>query len=150
MAFCTKCGSNIPDGENFCPNCGAPTAPAGAYQQPVCANPNDHTDDFTSEDINRTQYLCALCYISFLFGILGLLAEPNSKFLRYHLNQVLMLNIFLVVCTVAAIVPFLGWVVCGVGTIVYFVFMVMGIVRACKGKAVDLPIIGKYTVFHWD
>ena len=21
MAFCTKCGSNIPDGENFCPNC---------------------------------------------------------------------------------------------------------------------------------
>ena len=28
--FCKNCGTNIPDGENFCPNCGAPAAGQGA------------------------------------------------------------------------------------------------------------------------
>lgn len=152
MAFCTKCGSNVPDGENFCPNCGAPVAPAAApyQQQAAYVNPADHTAEIDSEDIERTKYLSALCYLSFLFGILGLLAEPNSKFLRYHLNQVLMLDIFIVICTVVAIIPVLGWIVSGVGAIMYIVFVIMGIVRACKGKAVDLPIVGKYTILHWN
>lgn len=152
MAFCTKCGSNVPDGENFCPNCGAPIAAPAAesYQQQAYVNPSDHTAEIPAEDIKRTKYLSALCYLSFLFGILGLLAEPNSKFLRYHLNQVLMLNVFLVICIVVNIIPFLGWIVSAVGLIMHAIFLIMGIVRACKGRAVDLPIVGKYTILHWN
>lgn len=30
MAFCNKCGNQLPDGANNCPNCGAP---AGNTQQ---------------------------------------------------------------------------------------------------------------------
>ena len=30
MSFCTKCGANVPEGDNFCPNCGAPTGAAPA------------------------------------------------------------------------------------------------------------------------
>lgn len=152
MAFCTRCGSNVPDGENFCPNCGAPiTAPAAEpYQQQAYVNPGDHTAEISAEDIGRTKYLSALCYLSFLFGILGLLAEPNSKFLRYHLNQVLMLNVFLAICIVVNIIPFLGQIVSIVGLIMHAIFLIMGIVRACKGRAVDLPIVGKYTILHWN
>ena len=61
-----------------------------------------------------------------------------------------MLDIFIVICTVVAIIPVLGWIVSGVGAIMYIVFVIMGIVRACKGKAVDLPIVGKYTILHWN
>lgn len=152
MAFCTRCGSNVPDGENFCPNCGAPIAAPAAepYQQQAYVNPGDHTAEISAEDIGRTKYLSALCYLSFLFGIIGLLAEPNSKFIRYHLNQVLMLDIFLVACTIIGIIPILGWIVAGVGVIMYIVFVIMGIVRACKGRAADLPIVGKYTILHWN
>lgn len=36
MAFCSKCGANLPDGARFCNVCGAPQnpAPAQTYQQP--------------------------------------------------------------------------------------------------------------------
>lgn len=151
MAFCTKCGTNVPEGENFCPNCGAPVAPAGnTYnQQTAYVNPSDHTEEFSGEDINRTKYLAALGYISVIFSIIGLLSEPQSKFIRFHLNQVLVLNVFAVLCTVVCIVPILGWIVGGVGSIMALVFLIMGIVRSCKGKAVELPIIGKYTILHW-
>ena len=89
MAFCTKCGTNVPEGENFCPNCGAPVAPAGnTYnQQTAYVNPSDHTEEFSGEDINRTKYLAALGYISVIFPIIGLLSEPQSKFIRFHLNR---------------------------------------------------------------
>ena len=151
MAFCTKCGSNVPDGENFCPNCGAPIAPAGAaYQQQTYTNPSDHTAEFAPEDIERTKTLSTLCYVSIIFGIIGLLAEPNSKFLRYHINQGMVLYVFAIICALCGIVPFLGWLVAGVGSIMTIVFLIMGIVRSCKGRAVDLPIVGKYTVLHWN
>lgn len=32
MAYCNNCGSQIPNGSRFCPNCGAPMG--GGYQQP--------------------------------------------------------------------------------------------------------------------
>ena len=63
MAFCTRCGSNIPDGENFCPNCGAPVTPAGAPYQQAYVNPSDHTAEFAPEDIARNKNLAALSYL---------------------------------------------------------------------------------------
>ena len=36
MSFCTNCGTQIPDGSRFCPNCGAPVGanPQPQYQAP--------------------------------------------------------------------------------------------------------------------
>ena len=150
MAFCTRCGSNMPDGENFCPNCGAPVTPAGAPYQQAYVNPSDHTAEFAAEDIARNKNLAALSYLCILFGVIGLISEPDSKFIRYHLNQVMVLYVFALLCTVVFIVPILGWIVGGIGTIMTVVFIIMGIVRAGKGLAVELPLIGKYIVLHWN
>ena len=141
MAFCKNCGTNIPEGDAFCPNCGESvngfkTAPFDAGMDPT--------------DCERNKYLAALCYVNFLFGIIGLLAEPNSRFIRYHLNQSLVLTIFGVLCTLVCIIPFLGWLIGSVGGVMVIVFVIMGIVRACKGEATELPIVGKYTILHWD
>lgn len=50
MAFCTKCGTSLPEGAGFCPSCGAkndyqPVAPAAepVFQQPV-AEPIGETE----------------------------------------------------------------------------------------------------------
>ncbi len=141
MAFCKNCGTNIPEGDAFCPNCGesvngVKAAPAG--------------NNIDAIDCERNKYMAALCYFSFVFGIIGLLAEPNSRFIRYHLNQALVLTVAGVLCGLVFIIPILGWIAGTVGAILILIFTIMGIVRACKGEASELPIVGKYTILHWD
>lgn len=42
MAFCANCGTQLPEGVNFCPGCGAPTSEASAQNAQTAqqANPN--------------------------------------------------------------------------------------------------------------
>ena len=134
--FCPKCGTQIPENDHYCPTCGEPV-----LSKTNVPDETDHTAMFEEEDIRRTNILSALCYLSFLFVILGLLIEPNSKFLRYHINQSIILYIFGILCGLVAIIPFLGWIAAVIGSVACIVFMVMGIVRAFKGQAKDLPII---------
>lgn len=142
--FCPKCGTQIPENDHYCPTCG----------EPISANKipdeSDHTAIFDPEDIKRTRLLAALCYCGVLFVIVGLLIEPNSKFIRYHVNQSFVLYVFALFCGLVAIIPFLGWIASVVGAILVIVFTVMGIVRAVKGEAKDLPLIGKYTIVYYD
>ena len=145
MSFCTKCGANVPEGDNFCPNCGAPTGAAPAY-----VDPGDKTGNFPEEERERNKYLAALCYFGPAFIAVALLAEKDSKFIRYHVNQAIMLIVFALACAIVCVVPVIGWIAGGIGSIITVVFEIMGIVRAFKGKAVDLPIVGKYTVVHYD
>ena len=143
--FCPKCGTQKPENDYYCPPCGEPV-----LSKTNVPDESDHTAMFEEEDIRRTNILSALCYLSFLFVILGLLIEPNSKFLRYHINQSIILYIFGILCGLVAIIPFLGWIAAVIGSVACIVFMVMGIVRAFKGQAKDLPIIGKYMIVHYD
>lgn len=145
MSFCTKCGASVPEGDNFCPNCGAPTGATPAY-----VDESDKTAGFSEEERTRNKYLGALCYLGPVFVIIALLAERDSKFIRYHANQAIMLWILAFACALVCIVPIIGWIAGGIGSIVAFVFDIMGLVRAFKGRAVDLPLVGKYTVLHYD
>ena len=141
MAFCKNCGANIPEGDKFCPNCGT------SVENKVAAQEHPEIE---AADRERTKYLAALCYLNFLFGIIGLLAEPQSKFIRFHLNQVLVLNILSIICALICIVPIIGWIVGFVGGIVILVFTIMGLVRACKGVTKELPMTENRVIIHWD
>lgn len=143
--FCPKCGTQIPENDHYCPTCGEPV-----FAKKSFPDETDHTAMFDPEDAGKTNILSALCYLNFIFIIIALLLEPNSKFLRYHINQSLVLTVFGLLCGVAAIVPFLGWIVSAIGAIVCVVFTVIGIIRAYKCEAKDLPIIGKYTIVNYD
>lgn len=152
MAFCTKCGYNIPESENFCPNCGTPNAAKGVNPAapPVYVDTKDHTADFGQEEITRGKFLAALCYLSVIFAVLGLVAEPGSKFIRFHLNQAILVNILGVASSIVCIIPIIGWIAGIAGGIATIVFIIIGIVNAVKGKAKELPIIGKYTLVYWE
>ena len=143
--FCQKCGTQIPEGDHYCPVCGEPAGFA-----PKTPSVSDHSAMFTAEDSSRTRLLSALCYLNFIFIIIALLLEPDSKFLRYHINQSIVLYIFTMIAALTAIVPFIGWITATVGSIMAIVFTVMGIIRAMNGEAKDLPIVGKYSVVKYD
>lgn len=159
MAFCNKCGNQLPDGANNCPNCGAP---AGSTQQNTqnaqdfvnnMMNTNDTTSQFDPQDINNNKGMSVLAYIGFLF-LVPLLACPNSKFARYHTNQGLVLFLLEfalgVVTGILGIIPIAGLIIGGllsaVGGIFTLVLMIMGIINAAQGQAKELPLIGKITL----
>lgn len=159
MAFCNKCGNQLPDGANNCPNCGAP---AGNTQQNTqnaqdfvnnMMNTNDTTSQFDPQDINNNKGMSVLAYIGFLF-LVPLLACPNSKFARYHTNQGLVLFLLEfalgVVTGILGIIPIAGLIIGGllsaVGGIFTLVLMIKGIINAAQGQAKELPLIGKITL----
>lgn len=159
IAFCNKCGNQLPDGANNCPNCGAP---AGNTQQNTqnaqdfvnnMMNTNDTTSQFDPQDINNNKGMSVLAYIGFLF-LVPLLACPNSKFARYHTNQGLVLFLLEfalgVVTGILGIIPIAGLIIGGllsaVGGIFTLVLMIMGIINAAQGQAKELPLIGKITL----
>lgn len=159
MPFCNKCGNQLPDGANNCPNCGAP---AGNTQQNTqnaqdfvnnMMNTNDTTSQFDPQDINNNKGMSVLAYIGFLF-LVPLLACPNSKFARYHTNQGLVLFLLEfalgVVTGILGIIPIAGLIIGGllsaVGGIFTLVLMIMGIINAAQGQAKELPLIGKITL----
>ena len=122
MAYCLRCGCEIPEGAANCPQCGAPVQaemPQGQpmhqfqqtppqYQQPQFQqpyyqpmtepmpkiDPKDHTAEFEPEDISDGKLFAAACY---LFGWIGLivayLGGKDSKFAMFHARQALMLQV---------------------------------------------------------
>ena len=111
-------------------------APQGAYQQP-------YVDQFAAdpEDLKWEKYLspkaaAIMAYIP-AFWIIAILASDykNNKFIRYHLNQGLILSLFMMLSPI----PIVGWA----WGIFMAVCLIMGIVNANGGKNKPLPLIGK-------
>lgn len=159
MAFCNKCGNPLPDGANNCPKCGAPAGNAQQNAQNAqdfvnnIMNTADTTSQFDPQDINDNKGMSILAYIGFLF-LVPLLACPNSKYARYHINQGLVLFLMElaigVVVGVFGIIPVIGIIIGGligaVGGILVLVLAILGIVNVVQGQAKELPVIGKITL----
>jgi len=84
-----------------------------------------------------------LAYIGILW-IIGLVVEPekNTAFVKNHVNNGLVLFIANIVMGIILAIPFLGWIVGGIGYVAILVFAIMGIVAACKKKFFTIPLIG--------
>ena len=159
MPFCSKCGKEIINDQNFCPGCGAPTDGGSANTQNSGAgttidlsdrianftNTEDTTAEFDANDIQENKVFAILAYIWILF-LVPLLAAPNSKFARYHANQGLVFFIASVAVGIVSLifiwVPIIGIIVRALLGLCLLALLVIGIVNAAQGKAKALPLIG--------
>ena len=108
----------------------------------------DSTDEFDPQDIEKNKIMAILAYLGFLV-IIPLLCAGESRFARFHVNQGLVLLITdIILGTIFALVgwlPLIGWlvkIVRWLASVIFFLFMVIGILNAYHGKAKDLPFIG--------
>jgi len=157
MAFCSKCGAQIPEGSKFCASCGAqaPETKNEDIKEKATAmfndlnNTPDTTAAFDPADVNENKAISILSYLGF-FLLIPLLLKPNSPFVRYHVNQGLILFIVDlaagIVGSIFGLIPFVGWIVGLVLGIAVLALAIIGIVNCVGGKAKQLPIIGKYTI----
>ena len=77
MAFCNKCGNQLPDGANNCPNCGAPAGNAQQNTQNFVNNMMNTADTTSQFDVSDTRsldevvnWLIAWIYSKFLHSLL--------------------------------------------------------------------------------
>jgi uncharacterized membrane protein len=103
---------------------------------------------YDSEDIAANRGLAAVSYLNPVFIIIALLANPNSRYLRFHINQALLLSLFFIACAVVSVIPILGWIAGAAGAVAGVVFMIIGMVNAYQGTEKELPVIGSYKIIH--
>ena len=91
----------------------------------------------------------ALSYLTIIPAIIFLVLEPynKSKFVRFHAFQ------SIAFCVVAfalhfilIFIPFLGWVLSLLLSLVLFVLWIMTILKASKGEWYKLPLIGDFAL----
>lgn len=94
----------------------------------------------------------ALSYITWIAGLVFVLAEKQNRFVRFHAIQSLILwlsptAIYLVASIVGRVVPVLGLIlgcVAGLVWIAAFVGAIVAGIKAYQGELYKLPIIGEY------
>jgi len=136
MAYCRQCGAQLPDTAAYCPSCGARTA-AGENASGQYGG--------TRSDIEDNKLISILCYFG-IFFLIPYLTRPESRFVKFHSNQGLVLFLFCLISGAAAKIPVLGWLVgmaCGVFG---FVCFVLGIVNVCNGEMKELPLLGQIQI----
>ncbi|MBQ4050702.1 MAG: hypothetical protein IJD13_03670 [Oscillospiraceae bacterium] len=96
----------------------------------------------STSDPNAKLY-SILAYIGILW-IVGLLAAKDDVYVKYHVNQGLILFLLGVAGGIVGVIPILGTIVSVVVSVFCFVCFILGIVNAVKGEMKPLPIIGKF------
>jgi uncharacterized membrane protein len=103
----------------------APQAPAGGLPPNVAA---------------------ALAYIWFL-AIVWLLIEPfnRDRFVRFHSFQAIFFGIAVFVIHVGLrFIPFVGWIVSGLLSLLFFLLWVVCIIKALQNEKFKIPGIGDF------
>ena len=93
-------------------------------------------------DAKKNRGLAALCYLGPFF-LLSWLLKPKSAFVRYHVNQGLVLFLCEVIINIFDFIPFM-WV----ANILSFAGIIIGASNALKGRRRPLPIIGDITLIN--
>lgn len=145
MAFCAKCGTELPAGANVCPNCGSPVNGAASAVVPDW----DHTAEFDAKDISDNKVIAMLCYLMSIVGIIiALLGASKSDYAAFHVRQALK---FTVIETLTGIITLLlCWTVivpiaAGIWILVLFVVKIICFFSICKGEAKEPAIIRGFT-----
>ena len=120
------------------------TSSRGSYSSGDARRTGGDKGTFTYESSKRADGgtftydgLAALCYIGPFF-LLSWLLKPKSSFVRYHVNQGLVLFLCWVIIGIFDFIPFM-WV----ANIFAFVCVCLGLSNALKGKRKPLPLIGE-------
>lgn len=93
---------------------------------------------------NENLMAAASYLLGFLTGIIFLLIEKQSKFVRFHAMQSILLFGGIFIANIAlGFIPFLGWLVGLVLTFAGFIFWIVCMWKAFQGEMYKVPYVGE-------
>ena len=113
--FCPKCGNQLPDGAVSCSNCGTPIA---AQPQPAAAAPVYQAPAAAPRAANGTKGLCMLSYLG-IFALYALVLNKEDADIRFHVNQAMCLQVFVLIVNNKREQSFHNTVSCRIITYIY-------------------------------
>ena len=136
MAFCSACGTQIPDGTTTCAACAGRVAAA-----PAVATVGGMTDNVAG----------MLAYITIIPAIVFLVMEPynKSRFIRFHAFQSIFFavawTVLWVGLRIVVHIPLFGWLTFLLWPLVMlagFIIWLILVLKANQGQMFKLPVIG--------
>lgn len=107
------------------------------------SNTKDTTSEYNPQDIEANRTMAYLCYIFFL---IPLFASKESPYVRFHLNQGILLWIVGIVLNIPAGIlggiPVIGLIIRIAVYLITLGLFIFGIMAVNKGQAKELPLIG--------
>lgn len=87
-----------------------------------------------------------LCYVlGWITGIVFLLIEPENKFVRFHAVQsICVFGILTVAGIILGLIPFIGFVISWLISILSLILWIVLMVKAYQGKKYKLPWAGDF------
>jgi fumarate reductase subunit D len=82
-------------------------------------------------------YLWILCFIP-------LLMKKGNKFIMFHAKQGLVLFICSLAVWIIGIVPFIGGLIGLLGSLLWGIISIIGMVQALMGNSWEIPLLGEY------
>lgn len=112
----------------------------------IKAEVDDYSDEMDPEDVNNNKIMAIISYIGILV-LIPIFAAKNSKFVKFHANQGLVLFLIALVVSALSRLKVIGWLF-GIVDVVIVILAVVGIVYAAQGKAKELPVIGNWKLLN--
>ena len=87
-----------------------------------------------------------LCYlVGWVTGLIFLLIEKESKFVRFHAIQSIAINVVLfVIYLIFMFIPIIGWIINIFIGIAMFILWIVLMYKAYQGEKFKLPIVGNF------
>jgi uncharacterized membrane protein len=136
MAFCSNCKAALPEGAQFCAQCGRPIEP---FNPPAADSP------LTQPGI-PANVAGGLCYF-FVLAIVFLVLEPynRDRFVRFHAFQSIFFTIAAIVATtIAGMIPLLNILLAPLVWAAAIAVWALLIIQAFMHRTWKLPVIGDF------
>lgn len=159
MAVCKRCGKQLDSDAVFCSGCGTKVTEEKASATNtgnILFDTPDATPTMTDWDIAQNKAMAIMAYLGVLV-LIPIFVAKDSPFAKYHANQGLLSTIC--ICAYTMTVGILSFILrltapmysfialfLGLGTFAVIGFAVIGIINAARGRAKELPFIGRFRI----
>jgi len=120
-------------------------------KEPLEEQPSEETNaepeqvSETPKKMEDNKLMGILSYIGVLC-LIPLLTKKDNEFVFFHAKQGLVIFIAEVITAFVAAIPFLGWVIAPLASLLWIILSIMGIVNVLGDKRKEIPVLGKYAV----